>query len=443
MATELDEGDVETVFSKFITYERDEAKVEVEIDGGQRTVDVRPVYDFERDLVDDIIGETVNGELAGSAIPIKGRWIYGWLEEQGEDYINSIWKGYQFFLRYAEVVTSDVENMSTFQRPPGTYDSMYRYILMLEDLELLDRFKNVEVDEDVYDFNVPVEFRNRTYVRNTANYEDNKFAWNNPIEALYNYESPVESSGEDITEETPETDTDDDMSTEELLDIIDESESEDGADEYIIDDDTDTADIDATDTDTETGSASDFIVDDEQGETDDSTETTEDITIMDLDVSEVYNLPEEDTSITDFEDKDLIPKFIQTQFSDAVEEAFDQASIVGQDIEPSDITLGRVAVTGPWANDNATPGQTPLTVFIEINNESSGMNVGFLPGSVNRILSEKLNQYNVFGQDVFPSYKVDSAYSESYRSQLKRHVQTDQVGMEYYDYSSGELKEVQ
>ena len=432
MPIELEESDVRATLSGSAVYTDDGVRVEVDIGGGGRTVELRPIYSFERDLVDEIIDLTLDGEVAGNAIPVKGKWIHGWLEEKGEDYINSIWKGYQLFLKYVEAETSKIENISTFSKPPGTYDTMYRYLLVLEDLELVERFRRESVDEDAYDFNVPEEFRTRTYVRATASYEGNESKWHNPVNVLYGGGSveitggtpsaESEPSQDDIPDEPPET---------ELVDVEDDDSTT--AADFIVDD-TD-GEVDSSDT---TSTATDFTVDDtSDGEPTEGVDSASDIS-----VSKPYDLPDNNVNITEFEDINLIPAFVQTYFDEAVEEAFEEAAIIGADVEPSDIELGRIAVTGPWANNQGTPGETPLTIFIGIENNSQGMNPGFLTGSVNVALSDKLTQNNIFGEDVFPSFNVDSSYSNSFRSQLRRHVNRESTGSQYYDYYNNEIKEV-
>jgi len=190
------------VLRSYTTLVNEEEKVTVEIDGRVRTVDTRPIYSFEREILDDVIQVSIDGFLTGAAIPVKGRWVHGWLARKGDegDYINNVWHGYQYFLRYLQAETEDIQNMGTFNKSPGTYDSMYRTILMLEDLNLLLRFKEVNVELDEYDFFVPENIRKRTYIKVRKSYEGNEDLWNNPIEALYG-DDPVEIADEDIEED--------------------------------------------------------------------------------------------------------------------------------------------------------------------------------------------------------------------------------------------------
>ena len=393
MGTELDEQDALAALDEFTVGEGGTREVEVDIGGSRRTVDPRPVYDFERDLADRLIESSVTGQISGAAVPIKGRWIHGWLNEKGDDYINNIWHGWQYFLKYVEVVTGKIQNISSHKRSPGTYESMYRYLLTLEDLELIDRYRREEVPEEEYDFNVPEEFRTRTFVKLTADLEGNERKWDNPQEALY---------GESEDSE------DEDTESESIRSEIDRSPDE---------------SVDVPDTD--------------QQSVRDSVNTSSD----DIDVDKTYELPTEDAGIEDFEDLELIPPFIDQNFDDAVEEAFSEAPIVPPDVEASDIELGRVSIVGPWVSAEAIPQETPLGLFIEIKTPSDVMNPGFIPAGVNRILPRILSENNIF-EDVFPSYDIASSFSNSYKSQLKRHVNQEESNSVYYSFSAGEIKEV-
>lgn len=416
MPEELKEGEAVTRLDEHVVEVNGRPEVEVDIDGRRRTLEPRPVYEFERDIVDDLIESSIDPTVTGAAVPIKGRWIHGWLNEKFDDYINNIWHGYQYFVKYVEAETSKIENISTHQRSPGTYDSMYRYLLVLEDLGLIDRYRREEVSEDMYDFNVPEEFRTRTFIRLDASYEGNENKWSNPIDTLY--------GGGEI-QEVEDIDRDDE-SDETIDDIIEEgNEIEGGETTGGGSDDSPTMD--------------DMIQGDVDGSDDDSQQSESD---TDRPVPQSsYDLPDTEASITDFPDIGEIPKFIEQYIDSVFEEAFNQAPISSEETSPSDLELGRIAIVGPWAGGDATPGETPLDIYIGIKNTSNGMNVGFIPGSVNRILPNKLNRNNIF-ESVFPEYKVDSSYSVSFRSQLKRHINIEQQQDEYYDYSTGELKEV-
>ena len=398
-AEELSEEGALIALKEFVIGEDESARVEVDVDGGLHTLEPRPIYSFERDILDDLIASSVDGNVTGAAVSIKGRWIHGWLSVKGDDYINGIWHGYQYFLKYIEAETSKFDNIGTHERSPGTYNSMYRYLLMLEDLDLIDRYRREEVPQEEYDFNVPEEFRERTFIRLESGYEENEKLWDNPIEILYG----GESSSQDTEPDEPDIDL-------EPPDSSDNSES--GKDEPNID-----------------------LSPNGEDEADD------------LDISDIptpqnsYDLPETNARITDFDDMENIPTFIKVFEQDAFKQAIEDASITPDGMEASDFTIDRISVVGPWGSGNATPGSSTLVLFVEIENVSSSMNPGFITGSVNRLLSEKLNSNNIYSS-VFPEYNVVSAYSSAYTNQLKSFVRTNQSTQEYYSYNSGSVKEV-
>lgn len=414
-AEELDEDGAITTLDEFVVNSGGERKIKVDINGKQRTVDPRPIYTFERELADDIIESSLSSDVRGAAVPIKGRWIHGWLNHKGEDYINNTWHGYQYFLKYVQAVTSSFENISTYQRSPGTYDSMYRYILVLEDLELVERYRRESVDADEYDFNVPEEFRTRTFLRITASYEGNERLWDNPIGIVYG-DADVESLDEtDDTEDEQQAET-----TTEPGDL----------DEFVPEEEQ-PANLPET-----TGSLEGFRPDSDQ-EIDTGPEPEPD----EFSDDENKTLPPEKASIVDFDGLDDIPKFVEKWFPEAVQEAFNRSPVPIDEPTPEDIELGRIAITGPWAATNATPGSTHLNIFIEVINDSNSMNPGFLTGSINSILAEKLESNNVFS-DTFPGYNIFSSYSSSYRSQLKKHVTRNESSNKLYSFDKEEIEEV-
>lgn len=487
MSVELEPEDVKVVLDSQIADVNGEKKVEVDIDGRQSTVDIRPVYSFERDILDDVISANVTSRVSGAAVPVKGRWIHGWLRLQGDEYINGLWRNYQYFLKYMEGATEDVENVSKYERSPGTYDSMYRYLLVLEDIGLIERYRRESVSEDEYDFNVPEEFRSRTYVRRLAKYASNKDLWDNPIGSVY--QSEVDTEPEKIsrldddftlrpeddenrtgtssqsqqtsqpdksdTEDQGDQDTDDELSQKEIEDLF-EDPNENLTPEQVqklIDSDTSESD-DQTDRDRD----DDIDLDDVEFE--DEPEQTQDVMpeTIDQDSDEFSPSPpydafedKESVRITDFPDADLIPEFIERNLETVITEALDKAPLAPDDLEPSDFTLSRtsngkarVAVIGPWGSGDATPKQTPLDLVIGIENTSNKagqINPGSIPGALSRLLPQELIENDPFGI-VFPSYNVDGAYESSYINTVKSEVETQEADKEYFTYNSGEVKEL-
>jgi len=427
MATELTKQDAIVTLNDFVVEVNGEPRIELEASGSKSTIEPREVYSFERDILDDLINSVITGNASGAAYPIKGRWIHGWLNVNGEDYINGIWKGYRYFLKYVQVETEKVENISRQDRRSGTYDSMYRYLLILEDLDLIERYRREDVPESQYDFNVPEEFRTRTYIRLTANYEDNKKLWSDPVGSKYVDENTntADTSGVPNIPSDPEDDTE--SSLDDLLDQAD-IDSESKQDNTESDEQLDEPPQSMDEMLEETGN--------------DGTETQEsDIDAEDLEPTPPYKFDSAEVHITDFEDFMLIPPFINQHLAEAVNEAFSEAPMVPDELEPSDIELGRVAIVGPWGSGDAIPGESRLNMYIGLDNTSSSMNAGFIPAGVNRILPRILMENDIFG-DVFPSYTINSTYSNVFRNQLKSYINTEQEANEYYDYSTQETKEV-
>lgn len=386
MPTELSEDDAIVALDDYTVDVGGELKVEVTGANRRRTVNPREVYSFERDLLDNLIESSMSGSVTGAAIPVKGKWIYGWLDEKGEDYINSIWKGYQYFLKYVEAETAKIGNIGKHSRSPGSYDTMYRYILVLEDLGLLERYRRENVAPSEYDFNVPEEFRTRTYVKLTAPLEGNEGLWNDPVGSRY-------------------VDGDEDTGKEPVFDNKPEAPSS-TIDEFI-----------------------------------ESADKQEDVDIDEQVSTGPYTFSRSEVRIDEFEDYQLIPVFVDNNFNEAVEEAFEQAAMIPPDLEPSDIELGRVSAVGPWGSGTASPEETQINLYIEIINASDSMNAGFIPGGINRTLPDMLNKSNIF-EEAIPSYDIQSSYSTSYTNQLRSYIQRKDFDSEYYDITNDKVSSV-
>lgn len=500
------------VLSDFTSAVSDELRVEVEINGRKRTLPPRPIYSFERDILDSLIDNSVGSDSRGAYLPIKGRWIHGWLTEMDEDYINNIWHGYQYFLRYIEAESSKIDNVATYQRSPGTYDSTYRYILALEDLNLLDRYRREEVPADEYDFNVPDEFRIRTYVRVTSSYTNNKPEWDNPMGSLYDTSEPDVDSDADSDAEEPDSDDkgidisidgptidsttildeseeraivylniiqnvnqtdiadaynisqstvskvvgtykdlDEDskneleriilntyrgVETQELLENIDaeggssqdQSDSVNiGGNQFDVEPVTDNTDSNVNDDESKDGKEEDEQVD-QNSEQDNNNSIPE----------PEYDFSSNEVSISEFDDADLIPKFVDKYFTESVEQSIDEAPVPVENIQTSDFEVGRIATVGPWATGSATPKETQLDIFIGIT--SSKTSPAFIPPGVSRNLETKLNSNNVF-VNAFPEYNINVAYSSAFIQQLKDYVLKRQDEPRYYDYREEKFKE--
>lgn len=386
-------------------------RVEVETDGRRHTVELRQIFEFERDILDRLIEPSIDDSVTGNAVPIKGEWIYGWLDVKGEDYINNIWKNYQYFLKYIQARTSIMENVSTHQRSPGTYDSMYRYLLLLEDLELLERYRRESVEEDEYDFPVPEEFRKRTFIRLTSDFESNEDIWRNPYEALYGSDEEQSDTTDEseevqipIEEEPIEEDSESGDSPASQLDIPEPEEVDRGEGRNI---------------------GIEGVAPDE--------ESDEDETDIDL--------PEEGASFSDFPQKTRIPAIIRSDFPEAMERTFNEAPAPTEGVEPEDFSVAQIAVFGTWVVGEATPGNTPLELIVSIDDTDAPRSPGFVPAGLEVHLTDIMLENNEY-EDIFPSYSIVSVYNSAFNRKLDEIVRREQSELVYFDLQDMELKEL-
>ena len=365
-----------------------EQALKVDVDGRQHTLELRKIFGFEEIIIQELISSDSRTNVSGAAVPFKGRWIHEWLFAKGEDYINSIWHGYQYFVKYLEKRTERFENVETFNRNPGTYQSMYRFIIALEELEVLERFKRVQIPLSEYDQFVPEEMRTRTFVRITEPYQDAQDKWDNPFDELY-----CEFRDQEREEQQPEEPEDD----------IEEQIEEDSQDE---------------------------------------------VEIPEPDVPEVpergtvEELPEENASFVDFNQKEDILGLINAFFTDSLEQTIDQTTLpIPQEVNPDDFSLGRVAVIGPWAMGTAIPGQTELDLFVSIDDTQASISPGALPAGLQQNLPDLMDRNNIYS-DIFPSYNVVGLYNRAFKDQLKKRVK-DQDEPVFYSFQENEIVEVE
>lgn len=397
---DVDFDDIEDIpreVDPFITTQDGEIRVKVDVGGRQNTVKAREALDFEYELVDELVETKTDKFRRGGNIPIKGPWISGWLQNHGPDYIAGIFKNYQFFLKFVEGRTQRMENRSTVERAPGTYDSMYTYILLLEDLDLVERFKREEIPENEFDHPIPEEFQDRTFVRVTTPFSEAEEDWSNPYRALYpdNYEDE-----EDVDEmEGPEPEAD-----------IDEDE------ERNIDEDE------------EEGGEEDDIEDVEEDDTDDEEE--------DVDFEDVE-------TIADFQNPKALLEIIDERFKDSLQEAIDDPPIpgAGDDFNSDQFERGRVGVYGVWAEGDATPGETQLNMVIEMINQTAPRNAGFIAAGTQTELERSLNLNNEI-PDLFPSYDVTVTFSGGFEDNVENRVERSQDEQIYYEVTQGEFIEI-
>jgi hypothetical protein len=278
---------------------------------------------------------------------------------------------------------------------------MYRYILVLEDLDLIDRYRREEVPESEYDMNVPEEFRTRTFVRLQASYEDNQQLWDNPIGVKYG-----------------------DVDAEEAQQF----------EEFVQENEIDASDSDSGDTMSE-------LDEDEIQEMLDAVESSE---IEDEPIGEDEPEPEIDddvSEITDIGNLEALFDYIKSIEDEVIEEAILEDPL-NRDIDKSIISFERLAVLGKWANGEATIKEDRIFLFLSIKQNSqtsSGLNKPtFLQTAVARITQKKLNEKNPF-DDIIPSYKVKTVYNSNFRSEINRVIKTAQdLGPQYYSYRDEE-----
>lgn len=423
---EFSQRDVLTALQEYVVEVDGEPRVQVDIGGKRRTVEVREVFEFERDILDRLIAPQVDNSVTGAAVPIKGEWVHGWLALKGQDFINHIWKNYQVFLKYVEARTSVIGNIGTFQRAPGTYDSMYRYLIILEELDLLERFRTEEVPPEEYDFPVPEEFRQRTYIRLTDEgiaFQDNKDVWNNPYEALYpGGEKPEEQ--EDEGEEIPVEPTEN--IPEELTGFQPEAQPEPEVPEPEPQPDAEPE----SEEESESGSAEGL-----------GAFTGEPEEELPEELPGEFELPEQNASFVDFPEKESIITLVEQSFPEALNRGFEIMSTDELNIEPEDFSLGRIAVFGEWAVGNAVPGQTPLKLMVSIDSSNAENRPRFVTASIDD-LEDVMAENNPY-PDIFPSYTTVGVFNSVFLTRLKANVRTEGGQSVYYSLQDMELKELE
>jgi len=429
---------VRGILDRYIREVSGEERVVVNSSGSIKTVALREVYDYEEQLVNEFIEPRTDLSITGGAVPVKGRWIEGWLTVQGDDFINNIHKNYQFFLTYLKARTIKIENSATYDRTAGDYDSTYRYLLLLEDLGLVERYKREEVPQSEYDIPVPSEFRTRTFIRKEKDYSSAKDAWNNPYAAnypdVYDGESTQDVDDLDIDPGGTEGPSPDEQDVGEEDDSQDEDESID-VDELLEDEDLDDEQEETSINIEPTGA--DRFIDDNDVSPDDSA-GSESESQPEPDGIQEPDVSGSGASIDDFQSKDFLVQVISDNITQALSEAFDDPP-VPSDLDESDISVGRIAVFGPWAEGEATVQDTPLSMLISI--KSSGTNLGFVPSATQRRLKDIMDKTNLFDSS-FPSYEIVVVYNNAYKKRLSDLVMKTQSEDVYYSLTDKEFREL-
>lgn len=396
-------------FDDYIELIQGKSKVVVRTGGRKRVVEPRDARPFEDDLLERATKPAQLRQGRGASIPLKGKWIHGWLESEEEDYINSIYKNWLFFVTYLEARTRQFINVETYKRSPGSYESMYRYILILEELGLVDRFKQETVSQDEYNHFVPDNMRTRTFVEITESYEDNPDAWDFPHNMLYpDGERSEEHVDTDVVEE-PEPDVDDEEPTPSLDDYDDRDE-----------DDVERTGVDVTPMDETLGEREDVDPD-----------------AIEHDVDS----PDEPTHITDFPDLDQLEETIEAYFIQTLDESFEESPMFTDDLDRDNFKLYRIALFGDWIIGEGTPGESELGIYVGIDGNDADRRPGFIPSGLGMDMGANMEDDEVFS-DWFSEYNTQSAYSSAFTDQLRDIIEVVQDQMVYYDLQQREYKEL-
>lgn len=387
---EISPTPVPFALERFLVEQPDgEFRVEVDVGGKQNTVEPRDIFRFEDQLIDDLVEDKTEKYRRGANIPVKGPWIHGWLKANNEDYIANIFRNYQLFLKYVEGKTSQMNNRGTVNRAPGTYDSMYTYLMVLEKLGLVERFKREEIPEGQFDHPVPDDFQDRTFLRVTTPIEDEPEKWRNPFKARY-------GEGGQLEEERGEVD----------------DEPDDGED------------------------------DEEQEEIEEEVEETEE----ELDEEEKETPPEDVTRIDDVKNPGAFSVLIEDPFNDALAATLDDPPVAGaaDRLDVDQFDTGRIAVYGDWAEGDATAQEDELKILFEVMDVSAPNTPTFIPLQTAARIEQVLNQENPV-DELFPSYDISAAYTRGFATgegSIKQRVEATQENDEYYELTTGEFIEV-
>lgn len=386
---EIEEGidiegpEIPFALDDFVTqHPNGELRVEVDVGGKQKTVAPREILRFEEDLVDHLIEDKTDNNRKGANIPVKGPWIHGWIENNGPDYIANIFRNYQLFLKFVQGRTEQIENRGTVNRKPGTYDSTYTYILVLEKLGLVERFTRQEIPENEFDHPVPDSFQDRTFLRIVTPFEEEPEKWRNP----YKHEYPKHFGDEEVKEEIDDNDDDIDRAIEDIEDDLEEEPDEE---------------------------------DNEEQEVDESINTIDDVS-----------------------NPSAFVESIESNLEELLEETLDDAPVpsAAEGYSPEDFEIGRISAFGVWVED-ATQGQDELSLLIELINNSGKRNAPFINNGLAARYENRFNQNNTIS-DTFPSYEIRVAFTDGYLKDLKNVVSQTQEEEIYYDVRNESFEEL-
>jgi len=374
--------DIPFAVDEFIVEHPDgEIRVEVDFNGKRRTVEPRETFPFEDQLIENLTENKTDNDRKGANIPVKGPWIHGWLEEKGADYIANIFRNYQYFLKYVQGRTENIQNVGTVNRSPGTYDSMYNYLMVLEKLGLVERFKREEIPEGEFDHPIPDNFEDRTFLRVTAGLEEEREKWRNPYKAKY-----PDLYGEEETQEQeierPEPEEPDELGEEQT----DDTQTDEASEEQEI----------------------------------------EDVNTVD-----------------DFENPSGFSNLIDEPFEKALQEVLDDppAPRASEGINVEDFSVGRIGIYGVWATGGAEPGQSGVQMLFELINESAPRSPQFIPLGLATTIEKLHNTTNPI-PEVFTSYEIDGIYKQGFDDEIAKRVQDTKGKNVYYELRSEEFIEI-
>lgn len=363
---------------------------------GYRSIELRDPEPFEDDLLTEVTGPVDERGGIGASIPVKGKWIHGWLKSRGEDYINSIYKNWLHFTAYVKARTRQFINTSEFNIRQGNYENMYRYILVLEDLNLVSRGRTEDVPLEEYDHFVPERMRTRRYVSIETPFEEAPDEWSSPHTALYGSET--------------EEDTDDEVD----IDITTEDESEREGD----------------------GSLDSFSPDEPQ-EPEQEPSSGSSGSIDDFTPTEEEEVEFEDTSIDDYPRIEEMGQTVVDEFGSAVESALATSDVDYENIIATDFTLGQFVVVGVWATGEAESDTDGLDIVMSVDDSLASMNPGFLPGAVgSQYRSVILDNFG----DWFNDVSITSVYDEGFDDTLALSLAGQEPKI-YYDVLNQTFKD--
>ena len=389
MAPEIEN---DPAFEEFITIEDGEPAMKVNT-SGFRTIELRDPEPFEDDLLVEVTGPVDERGGIGASIPVKGKWIHGWLESRGEDYINNIYKNWLHFTTYVKARTRQFINTEEFNIRQGSYENMYRYILILEDLGLVTRGRSENVPLEEYDHFVPERMRSRRYVTIETPFEEAVDEWTSPHSALYGTESDEEDEGIDIPVD------------------IDEEEESTG------------------------GSIDEFTPEEDQGGR--TTQGGGGGSIDDFSPVEETEAEFEETSIDDYPRIEELKETVIDQFGSATEDALATSSVDYEDVIPTDFTLADFVVVGVWAKGEAEPGRETLDIVMSVDDSLASLNPGFLPGAIgSQYRSIILDNFG----DWFTDVSITSVYSDGFDDTLGLSLAGQEPKI-YYDVLSMSFKD--